>query len=136
MNGFFITFRFRNPCIMKKIVSILVISFVFLSYTSAQETTKEPKKWKYGLHFDTLTEKQKAFNGLTKGVRIHKVSKNHPAEAAGMLVGDILTHVSGIEIIDQPHCVEVMKNVDISSGTSILKIIRNGVKMDILVKFE
>ncbi len=122
---------------MKKIIPLILITLFIGNFVSAQETTaKEPKKWKYGLHFDTLTEKQKAFNGVTKGVRIHKVSKDHPAEAAGMLVGDILTHVSGIEIIDQPHCVEVMKNVDVSSGTSILKIIRNGVKMDVLVKFE
>ena len=108
-----------------------------MSYSSAQETEiKEPKKWKFGLHFNTLSDKEKAFSGLTKGVIIHKVSEEHPAEDAGVLIGDILTHVSGIEIIDQPQCVEVMKNVDISSGTSILKIIRNCVKMDITVKFE
>ena len=122
---------------MKKIFSILLISLLFLSYSSAQETeTKEPKKWKFGLHFNTLSAKEKAFNGLTKGVIIHKVSKDHPAETAGVLVGDILTHVSGIEIIDQPHCVETMKNVDVSSGKSTLKIIRNGVKMDIEVSFK
>lgn len=122
---------------MKKVIPIVLISLLFISYTSAQETeTKEPKKWKFGLHFNTLTAKEKAFNGLTKGVIIHKVSKDHPAETAGVLVGDILTHVSGIEIIDQPHCVEVMKNIDTSTGESMLKIIRNGVKMDITVKFN
>lgn len=122
---------------MKKLCSILIISLLFISYTSAQESeVKEPKKWKFGLHFNTLSPKEKAFNGLTKGVIIHKVSKEHPAESAGMLVGDILTHVGIIEIIDQPHCVEVMKNVDTSLGSSTLKIIRNGVKMDVIVKFE
>ncbi len=122
---------------MKKIFSTLIITLLFISYSSAQETeTKEPKKWKFGLHFNTLSAKKKAFNSLTKGVIIHKVSKDHPAEAGGVLIGDILTHVSGIEIIDQPQCVEVMKNIDTTSGTSILKIIRNGVKMDITVKFE
>ena len=122
---------------MKKIFSTLIISLLFISYSSAQETKEvEPKKWKFGLHFNTLTDKEKAFNGLTRGVIIHKVSKDHPAEAAGVLVGDILTHVSALEIVDQPHCVEVMKNVDTSTGESILKIIRNGVKMDITVKFE
>ena len=122
---------------MKKIFSTLLITLLFISYSSAQETEiKEPKKWKFGLHFNTLSPKEMAFNGLTKGVIIHKLSKEHPAEAAGVLVGDILTHVSGIEIIDQPHCVEVMKNVDISSGKSILKIIRNGVKMEIEVSFK
>jgi len=122
---------------MKKIVSTLIITILFVGYTSAQDTAaKEPKKWKFGLHFNTLTDTQKAFNNLTKGVIIHKVSKDHPAETAGMLVDDILTHVSGIEIIDQPHCVEVMKNVDTSLGSSVLKIIRNGVKMDVVVKFE
>jgi len=121
---------------MKKIIPTILITFLFVSYSSAQETgTKEPKKWKFGLHFNTLNDKEKAFNSLTKGVIIHKVSKDHPAESAGVLVGDILTHVSGIEIIDQPHCVEVMKNVDASAGSSVLKIIRNGVKMDITVKF-
>ena len=122
---------------MKKICSTLIITLLFISYGSAQETAiKEPKKWKIGLHFNTLSAKEKAFNGLTKGVIIHKVSKDYPSEAAGVLIGDILTHVSGIEIIDQPQCVGVIKNVDISTGTSILKIIRNGVKMNITVKFE
>lgn len=122
---------------MKKIFSLLIISLLFISYTSAQETeTEELKKWKFGLHFNTLSPKEMAFNGLTKGVVIHKVTKNHPAETAGMLVGDILIYVGNIEIIDQPHCVEVMKNVDISLGSSTLKIIRNGVKMDVIVKFE
>jgi len=122
---------------MKKIFSTLIISLLFISYTSAQEAeVKEPKKWKFGLHFNTLSAKEKAFNGLTKGVVIHKVSKDHPAEVAGMLVGDILTHVGSTEIMDQPHCVEVMKNVDTSLGSSTLKIIRNGVKMDVIVKFE
>ncbi len=122
---------------MKKLLSTVTIIVLFISYASAQETeTQEPKKWKFGLHFNTLSDKEKAFNGITKGVVIHKVSKDHPAEASGVLVGDILTHVSGIEIIDQPHCVEVMKNIDTTSGSSILKIIRNGVKMDIRVRFE
>jgi S1-C subfamily serine protease len=108
-----------------------------MCYTAAQETeTEEPKKWKFGLHFNTLSAKEKAFNGLTNGVVIHKVSKDHPAEAAGMMVGDILTHVGNIEIMDQPHCIEIMKNVDISLGSSTLKIIRNGVKMNVIVKFE
>jgi hypothetical protein len=53
-----------------------------------------------------------------------------------MMVGDILTHVGNIEIMDQPHCIEIMKNVDISLGSSTLKIIRNGVKMNVIVKFE
>jgi len=122
---------------MKKIFSTLIISLLFISYSLAQEAAvKESKKWKFGLHYNTLSPKEKAFNGLNKGVVIHKVSKDHPAEAAGMLVGDILTHVGNIEIIDQPHCVEVMKNVDPSLGNSTLKIIRNGVKMKVIVKFE
>lgn len=122
---------------MKKIFSTLIISLLFVSYVSSQESeVKEPKKWKFGLHFNTLSPKEKAFNGLKNGVIIHKVSKDHPAESSGILVGDILTHVGKVEIKDQPHCVEVMKNVDTSLGSSTLKIIRNGVKMDIIVKFE
>ena len=122
---------------MKKIFSTLIISLLLISYTSAQESeVKEPTKWKFGLHFNTLSAKEKAFSGLTKGVVIHKVSKDHPAESAGMLVGDILTHVGNIEIMDQPHCVDIMKNVDTSLGSSTLKIIRNGVKMDVVIKFE
>ena len=97
---------------MKKTISLIAISLLFICSVSAQEKLKvETKKWKYGLHFDTLTKKEKSVSNLTKGVIIHKVSKDHPAEAAGVMVGDILTHVSGIEIIDQPHCVEVIKTL-------------------------
>lgn len=120
---------------MKKIISILFISLLFISYTNAQDT-KEKQKWKFGLHFDNLSDSQRAFNAETNGVIINKVSKNHPAEAAGVIVGDILTHIDTTEIIDQKQCIQVMKDFDTSSGKAILKIIRNGVKMDITVKFE
>ena len=119
---------------MKKIISIIAISILFISHTSAQKTTE--KKWKFGLHFDNLSTTQKAFNSETNGVIINKVSKDHPAEAAGVLVGDILTHINGTEIIDQQQCIELMKNTDTSSGKAVLKIIRNGIKMDVVVLFK
>jgi len=122
---------------MKKIFSILIISLLFVSNISAQEAeVKELKQWKFGLHFNTLSAKEKAFNGLSKGVIIHKVFKDQPGETSGMLIGDILTHVGAVEILDQLHCVEVLNNVDTSLGSSTLKIIRNGVKMDVILKFE
>ena len=120
---------------MKKIVTILFISLLFVGYTQAQET-KEKKKWKFGLHFDNLTNTQKAFNAETSGVIINKVSKDHPGEAAGILVDDILTHINDIAIKDQGHCVQVMKDYDTSKGSALLKIIRNGVKMDVKVSFK
>ena len=125
---------------MKNYISAFIFLFVFIGASFAQEVSPTievvSKKWKFGLHFDSLNETQKAFNGISKGVIINKVSKDHPAEAANMMVGDILTHVSGIEVIDQAHCVELMKNLDISSGVSVLNIIRNGVKMEVPVKFD
>ena len=121
---------------MKKIISILIISLLFISYSQAQEK-KDKQKWKFGLYFDNLSASQSTFNAETNGVIINKVSKNHPAEAAGVLVGDILTHIDAIEIIDQKQCIETMKNFDTTtSKKAILKIIRNGIKMNITVKFE
>ncbi len=120
---------------MKNSISILFISLLFIGYINAQNT-KEKKKWKFGLHFDNLSDTQKAFNAETTGVIINRVSKNHPAEAAGILVGDILTHIGTTEIIDQKHCIQIMKDFDTSSGKAILKVIRNGIKMEFTVKFE
>ena len=122
---------------MKKILSTLIISLLIISYSSAQETeTNEPKKWEFGLHFDNLSDVQKSFNAGTNGVVINKVSKDHPSEAAGVQVGDILTHIDNISIKDLEHCLQAMKDYDTSKGLATLKIIRNGVKMDITVKLE
>ena len=106
--------------------------------SSAQETEvkEKKKKWKFGLHFDNLNAAQKAFNGETNGVIINRVSKDLPGELAGVQVGDILTHIDGTAIKDLDHCVTVMRDFDTTKGFAILKIIRNGVKMDLKVRFK
>ena len=122
---------------MKRIVFTILVAVIAFNITSAQDTqVKEKKKWKFGLHFDNLSADQKAFNAETNGVVINEVSKNHPGEAAGIQVGDILTHIDTIAIKDQGHCVQVMKDFDTAKGSATLKIIRNGVKMDLKVRFK
>lgn len=122
---------------MKKIIFTLLLIITSVSFATAQETQQtEEKKWKFGLHFDNLSSQQKGFNAETNGVVINKVSKNHPAEAAGVQVGDILTHIDTTEVKDQEHCIKLMKEYDTSKGIVTLKIIRNGVKMNIKVNFK
>ena len=122
---------------MKKIIFTVLITFLAINITSGQETQKqEKKKWKFGLHFDNLSDSQKAFNAETSGVVINRVSKDHPGEAAGVQVGDILTHIDTIAIKGQDHCVQAMKDFDTSKGKATLKIIRNGVKMNLKVIFQ
>ena len=121
---------------MKKLALLLLITFISVPELYAQETPKEKKKWKFGLHFDNLSDQQKGFNAETNGVVINRVSKDHPGEAAGVQVGDIITHIDNIAIKDQDHCVIVMRDFDTAKGFAILKIIRNGVKMDIKVLFD
>lgn len=122
---------------MKKIILTLLFIAASMTFVTAQETQQtEQKKWKFGLHFDNLSAEQKAFNAETSGVVINKVSKNHPAEAAGVKVGDILTHIDATAIKDQDHAVQFMKDYDTSKGFATLKIIRNGVKMDVKVNFK
>ncbi len=121
---------------MKKLVILLLLTLISAPVLSAQEATKEKKKWKFGLHFDNLSAEQKGFNAETSGVIINRVSKDHPGEAAGVQVGDIITHIDNTAIKDQDHCVAVMRDFDTSKGFAILKIIRNGVKMDLKVLFD
>lgn len=122
---------------MKKLLFTLVLVITTIHFTSAQETQQtEQKKWKFGLHFDNLSSQQKGFNAETNGVVINKVSKNHPAEKAGVQVGDILTHIDTTEVKNKEHCIKLMKEYDTSKGSAMLKIIRNGVKMDIKVNFK
>ncbi len=121
---------------MKKLVLVLLISLISSPVLFGQEAPKEKKKWKFGLHFDNLSDEQKGFNAETSGVIINRVSKDHPGEAAGVQVGDIITHIDTTAIKDQDHCVAVMRDFDTSKGFAILKIIRNGVKMDIKVLFD
>lgn len=122
---------------MKNIVLTILVTIISINFATAQETkVKEKKKWKFGLHFDNLSADQKAFNAETTGVVINKVSKDHPGEAAGVQVGDILTRIDDMAIKDQEHCIAVMRDFDTSKGSATLKIIRNGIKMDLKVKFE
>lgn len=120
---------------MKNFAVILFLCLFTLPSIGAQEEVKQKKKWKFGLHFDNLSNEQKGFNAETTGVVINRVSKDHPGEAAGVQVGDILTHIDSVSIKDQDHCVAVMKDFDTSKGFAILKVIRNGVKMDLKVEF-
>ena len=119
------------------IFTIFVLTLgINLAFAQDTETSKEKNKWKFGLHFDNLNADQKAFNAETNGVVINRVSKDHPAEKAGVLVGDILTHIGDTAIKDQEHCIIVMRDFDTSKGSTILKIIRNGIKMDLKVVFK
>ena len=123
---------------MKKALILLILIIFSSNLGLAQETkSKEKNKQKFGLFFDNLSASQKAFNAETSGVVINRVSKGLPGEAAGVLVGDILTHIDTIAIKDLEHCVSVMQAIDLAqSAKTTLKIIRNGVKMDLKLTFE
>lgn len=122
---------------MKKIIFTVLIAFITITIANGQETqTKEKEKSKFGLYFDNLTATQKGFNAETNGVIINRVSKDSLGQTAGVLVGDILTHIDTTAIKDQTHCILVMKDYDTTKPTATLKIIRNGVKMDLKVKFK
>jgi len=121
---------------MKKIIFTILIAFISITIANGQEKeNKEKDKSKFGLYFDNLSPTQKGFNAETNGVVINKISKDRPGKAAGVMVGDILTHIGTIAIKDQEHCILVMKDYDTSKGTSTLKIIRNGIKMGLKVIF-
>ncbi len=122
---------------MKKIIFTLLIAFISITIANGQNNeTKEKEKSKFGLYFDNLSDTQKSFNAETNGVVINKVSKDHPGEIAGVMVGDILTHIDTTAVKDQEHCILVMKDYDTTNTVITLKIIRNGVKMDLKLKFK
>lgn len=122
---------------MKKIIFTLLIVFISINITIGQQTqSKEKEKAKFGLYFNNLSDTQKRFNAETSGVVVNRVSKGHSGETAGVLVGDILTHIDAITIKDQEHCIQIMKDYDNTKTTASLKVIRNGVKMDLKVKFK
>ncbi|MDJ0646346.1 MAG: PDZ domain-containing protein [Flavobacteriaceae bacterium] len=122
---------------MKKAVFAILITIFSISFVTAQETqSKEKNKQKFGLFFDDLTPDQKAFNEETTGVVINRVTKGLPGEVAGVQIGDIITQIDTISIKGLDHCAQVMNDFDITKGSATLKIIRNGVKMDLKIKFE
>ena len=122
---------------MNKGFIIFLITVVISGFAFGQEAkTKEKNKQKFGLFFDNLTADQKAFNAETSGVVIKRVSDKQAGYKAGVQVGDILTHIDTVAIKDQEHCVTVMRDYDTSKGAAVVKVIRNGVKMDLKVVFE
>ena len=58
-----------------------------------------------GVHFQELTEElAEAFElNSTKGVLITSVLENSGADRAGLKVGDVLTHINGVEVVDGAH---------------------------------
>ena len=122
---------------MRKAIFLIVVLIGCIHIADAQENqSKEKNKDKFGLYFDNLTADQKAFNAETSGVVINRISKGRPGEKAGVQVGDILTHIDTTVIKDQDHCIAVMRDFQTTKGSTTLKIIRNGVKMDLKVIFK
>ena len=83
---------------------------------------------------DLSKEQEYLFNNISRWSCFGCILKGTPAEQAGLLSGDIITHVQGTSVAG--YSSEKIKNaVSGESGTSVaLKVLRNGKSIDLTAK--
>ena len=83
------------------------------------------KPGSFGARLRDLTDEQRRQIQSNKGASIFAVVKDSPAFQNDILEGDIIRQVSGIDIMDSKHCIQVLGE---NKGKEIsLTILRNGV---------
>ncbi len=89
-----------------------------------------------GIKMTTLNETQLKAEGLPKdtvGVYVVEVVPNSPAQLNGVIPGDILQKVDGIDITDPTKIAEIVRNKDIGDKLH-MKFLRNGQVKTISIK--
>jgi S1-C subfamily serine protease len=64
-----------------------------------------------GFEMAETTPAQNVISGCT-GVYVSAVIAGHPASAAGLKVGDIITKINGFAVADKPDALEVMEGLE------------------------
>ena len=84
-----------------------------------------------GISVTTVSTETQSY-GLPKGAAVKEVTKDSPAEAAGLQVNDIITHVNGKEIADHTELVTYVGNAAVGD-TLDFTVYRKGKTMDISI---
>lgn len=87
-----------------------------------------------GITSDKATAKELGVEGK-KGAFVADVYKNGPADKGGILAGDLVTSIGGVEVRSQDELVRKVGDIPAGSVTAI-DIIRGGKKMSLKVKID
>ena len=102
---------------------------------SATYFVKSNKKYKFGVQFLNLTPDQRKLLERNTGVQVQVVIEDSPAFYSNVLAGDFLIALDGQLIKNTEHGVKLMGKVPDNIDSSILTVIRKGIKKEIKVQF-
>ena len=97
---------------------------------------KSGKKPGFGLVLVDLVPELEKSPQQNSGVMIDVVVEGSPAFYAGVLPGDILIQVDGVDVRDMPHALALMKAATSAKGESQLKILRNTAEKVIKIRLD
>ena len=84
-----------------------------------------------GVSVATVSAETQSY-GLPKGAAVKEVTKDSPAEAAGLQVNDIITHLNGKEIADHTELITVVGNAAVGDKLD-LTVYRKGSTINITI---
>lgn len=80
-----------------------------------------------------IPERQRAGRSQTHGLLVTSVVTGSPAEAAGLLIGDVIVALDGT-VVEEPEALVMLLRSERSSGGSTVTVIRGGAAQDVTVK--
>jgi S1-C subfamily serine protease len=79
-----------------------------------------------------IPERQRAGRAQTHGLLVTSVVEDSPAEAAALLVGDVIVALDG-NVVEEPEALVMLLRSEPAAGTSTLTVIRGGAAHDVSV---
>ena len=96
---------------------------------------KGHRKYRFGIQLADLTPQHRQALGRNTGALIDVVVEKTPAFYANVMEGDVIIAIDGREIRDPAEAISVMASIPEDVESSVLKVIRGGVEIDVDVKF-
>jgi serine protease Do len=79
-----------------------------------------------------IPERQRAGRAQTHGLLVTSVAEESPAEAAGVLIGDVIVALDG-KVVEEPEALVMLLRSEPAAATSTLTVIRGGAAHDVSV---
>lgn len=97
---------------------------------------KSTHKLKFGIYVVDLAPEIRTALERNTGALVDVVVENSPAFVANILPGDILIELDSSQVRNAEHALDLMKLATPTSGTCILKILRNGAEKNVTVQLD
>ncbi len=92
------------------------------------------RRARLGVSIQSLSEQLAEYFGVDGGVLVTSVSEDSPAEAAGLLAGDVIVELAGEDVEDPGDIMQILSDQD--AGEVEVRVIRDGAATNLTVELE